>query len=331
METTIKKTSDQPRQKNIAGMSMKGGKKDKFYTCLLEYYPDQERWFLKSLLQVKDLDDSGVGQDSDEAIRNWIEEKNLKKLVVDFPLSQPACQECRLDCPGVSVCPDTTVVDVRNKIEGLISQDARNNVKGPKEYERSRNEDDLYDKGRDIWALDSYQHLLSRSFKRRLKKGFTPYWNRPVDFWIWAFYYDQLLDVFNTSYDSFGNTSLMVISRFFYLKRHFPSDLELFEGNILLTLLELMRAGILTKSQLQSLSDLEEGVEARKKVIKCIEEKLNIFIYEADLDLVVKHPHAFDSFLLAISGRSIQVNKCHELPPWALPARCKLIVPNFKD
>jgi len=40
--------------KNVAGMSLKGGRKDNFYFCLLEHYPEKDRWFLRSLLHVKD-------------------------------------------------------------------------------------------------------------------------------------------------------------------------------------------------------------------------------------------------------------------------------------
>ena len=54
-------------KKNIAGMSMKGGKKDNFFFCLLEYFPKKERWFLNSLLQVKEHQ-----EDEDDVIRNDI-------------------------------------------------------------------------------------------------------------------------------------------------------------------------------------------------------------------------------------------------------------------
>ena len=44
-------------KRNIAGMSMKGGRKDNFFFCLLEHFDDGDRWFLRSLLQVKDEED----------------------------------------------------------------------------------------------------------------------------------------------------------------------------------------------------------------------------------------------------------------------------------
>ena len=47
---------------------MKGGNRDQFFLSLLEYYPDEKRWFLNSLLQVKD--EGGIS--GDEAIRSWI-------------------------------------------------------------------------------------------------------------------------------------------------------------------------------------------------------------------------------------------------------------------
>src|SRR5690554_2436372 len=91
---------DQMQRKNVAGMSLRGGRRDNFTFCLIEFFPDQNRWFLKSLLQVKDEE----GIDGDEAIRAWIEEYELKEIVVDFPLSPPACHECQLSCPGLKQC-----------------------------------------------------------------------------------------------------------------------------------------------------------------------------------------------------------------------------------
>ena len=68
---------------NIGSLSMKGGRNDNFYFCLIEYYPDSKRWFLKSLLPVKDEE----AIDNDDAIHAWINNFDVKQLVVDFPLS----------------------------------------------------------------------------------------------------------------------------------------------------------------------------------------------------------------------------------------------------
>jgi hypothetical protein len=310
--------------KNIAGLSMKGGRNDRFIFCLIEHFPDQDRWFLKSLLQSRDEE----GRDGDQAIRDWIEQFSLKELVVDFPLSEPACQTCRLECPGAHACPDSSVVFVKNSIEELIETDRQLQEKHPKEYERRRVQDLEIDPARDVLAKEAHHHLLSRPFKRRLKKGYLPYWNRPIDFWIWSHYYDQLLELFNLSFDSFGTSSLMIQSRFTYLKRHFPNTLKLFESSIPILLIELFRSGILQKRDLLGLNNLELGAEARLDIIKKIEKSCNLFIYDRDLEALVENPRAFDSFLLAVIGQNIHLGHHREVPEAFLHGS-QFVVPSF--
>lgn len=302
----------------MAGMSMKGGRKDKFFFCLMEYYEDENRWFLKSLLQVKDEED----KQGDEAIHAWIKESGLKGLVVDFPLTSPFCQSCTLSCPGVENCPVEGVKSVFGIMNNILTEDKNFQLERPKDYERKRNQDDQI-RG----SLNKI--MISRSFKRRIKKGFLPYWNRAIDLWIWMNYHDSLLETFEISYDSFGNTSLMVQSRFSYLKRHFPQDLALFEGNGKIILLELLRAKVLNKNDILKLKDIEEAAEGRVEILKKLEAALNIFIYESDLEILAKNPHAFDSFLLALLGRNIYFNKIKEIPEWAMNSSAQFVAPTF--
>ena len=81
---------------------MKGGRKDNFYFCLLDHFEESNRWFLKSVLQVQDDDEV---KDGDDAIRSWIDKFEIRNLVIDFPLTRPACYDCELECPGISKCP----------------------------------------------------------------------------------------------------------------------------------------------------------------------------------------------------------------------------------
>ncbi len=304
---------------------MKGGRKDQFFFCLLEFYPNEQRWFLKSLLQVKDEE----GVDGDTAIRNWLDEYQLKSLIVDFPLSQAACANCEIECPGMHQCPVENVQTVYREIDKLLDEDLKRKKENPKKYEQERNKDDEIDFKKDIMDVETTDHILSRSFKRRLKKGFLPYWNRPVDLWIWCNYYEQLLDLFNISYDSFGNTSLMMISRFDFLKRHFPSGLKLYESNSYINLIELLRAKIILKRDILNLSDIDFNIEARLNIICQVEKKLNIFIYDHDKDILVKNPRAFNSFLLAICGRNLSLTQMRALPLWAEPEKTRFVFPSF--
>lgn len=301
---------------NIGSLSMKGGRNDNFYFCLIEYYPESKRWFLKSLLPVKDEE----ALDNDDAIHAWINNFDVKQLVVDFPLSKPASESKK---------PEENIRIVKEKIKDLLNEDQKLINSNPKKYEQERNKADEIVYNRDVFLKETAHHLLSRSFKRRLKKGFLPYWNRSLDFWVWKYYYDQILEIFNTSFDSFGNVSLMVLYRFNYIKRHFPREVELFEGNEQIILVELLRSKIILKKDVAMLSDIDLGIEVRLETIKKIENKLDIFIYNHDLEILVKNPRAFDSFILALAGQNVLQGKNRKLPDWTLPEETKFIIPNF--
>jgi hypothetical protein len=313
------------QKQNVAGMSLGGGRKDNFFFCLLEFFPDQKRWFLTQLNQVKDE----VNRDGNEATLNWINDNSLGNLIIDFPLSHPPCHDCVIECPGTQACSEPAVVRVRSLMQELIKEDRKINQADPKEYERERNKDNEFDYSKDILKQATHEHLLSKSFKRRLKKGFLPYWNRPIDVWIWYHYYDQLLNIFKTSYDSFGTTSIMLMNRFHYLKRHFPQHLKLHESDVNICLIELLRQGYIQKKLLVDLHDIVEGVEARQSILKKLEKDLGLFIYQQDYMTLVKNPKAFDSFLLALVGKQWLEDKSVNLPEWTTIPKDKFIIPQF--
>ena len=102
---------------NVAGMSLGGGRKENFFFSLLEFYPQKNRWFLKSLHQVKDEEI----RDRDEIITSWVHQYGLKQLVVDFPLSRPPCEEsCLSNCRGANHCPRSQVIQVREEMKKIL-------------------------------------------------------------------------------------------------------------------------------------------------------------------------------------------------------------------
>jgi hypothetical protein len=316
---------DQNQSKSIAGMSLGGGRKENFFFCLLEFYQDKDRWFLTSLKQVKDEQKL----DRDSAITGWVENYSLKQLIVDFPLTKPPCESCDLNCPGTQSCHHPVVKTVRDKIDVLVEEDYKLSTENPKRYEQQRNFDDEIHFSKSVLDKETHDHILSKSFKRRLKKGFVPYWNRPVDFWVWKNYYDQILKTFNISYDSYGSVSIMLLNRFNYLLRHLPTDLSLYESNSCIILLELYRAGVITNKHLIELDDINIAPLARIQVAKEIEKNLNLFIYEKDLELIAKNPKAFDSFLLAVGGKRLIEKSIKEIPDFGEKNPPKFIVPEF--
>jgi hypothetical protein len=311
---------------SVAGMSLGGGRKENFFLSLLEYYPEKKRWFLKSLHQVKDEEI----RDRDEIITAWVQTYGLKKMVVDFPLSRPPCEEsCLPECSGASQCPRTSVKAVREEMKKLLKEDDDLYKVNPKRYEQSRITASEVDYGKNILSKNTDEHLLSKSFKRKLRKGFTPYWHRPIDFWVWKNYYDQLLEVFKISYESFGNVSVMLLARFNYLLRHLPPDLIIFESDIHICLIELYRAKVLSKSLLLQLFDLDLATVAREMIVKNIEKHMHIFIYDHDLETIIKNSQAFESFLLSVVGQRMLMNGLRQIPEWGNSDGGNFIVPSF--
>lgn len=307
-------------------MSLGGGRKENFFFSLLEYYPEKKRWFLKSLLQVKDEEI----RDRDEIITSWIDDYEIKKLVVDFPLSRPPCEaSCLPHCPGARACPRPEVVKVREEMNKLLEEDAHFQQSNPKKYEQERLAALEIDYSKNLLKKNTDEHMLSRSFKRKLRKGFTPYWHRPIDFWVWKNYYDQLLEVFKISYESFGNVSYMLLARLQYLVRHLPKDLDMYESNIHICLLELYRARIISKSLLFQLFDLDLATSAREQIVLEIEEHMQIFIYENDLQTIIKNSQAFESFILSVVGQRMLMNGLREIPRWCNSDGENFIVPTF--
>ena len=311
---------------NVAGMSLSGGRRENFFFSVLEYFPEKKRWFLKSLQSVNDEEI----RDRDEIITSWVNQYGLKQLVVDFPLSKPPCEEsCLKHCEGAHSCPRLQVVQVRLEMEKLLEEDAEFYNSNPKKYEQERQAALEVDYSRNVLKKNPDEHMLSKSFKRKLRKGFVPYWHRPIDYWVWKNYYDQLLDLFKTSYDSFGNVSVMLLARLNYLLRHLPTDLKMYESNIQICLIELYRARIISKSLLLQLFDIEIASSAREQIIIHIEKHMDIFIYENDLQTITRNPQAFDSFILSVVGQRMLMNGLRTIPEWINSDGGNFIVPSF--
>ena len=83
------------------------------------------------------------------------------------------------------------------------------------------------------------------------------------------------------------------------------------------------------RKDIDNLGDLDLCIEARLDILKKIEKRLNIFIYDRDLEVLVKQPRAFESFLLAVAGKNIHIDKIRELPAWAMSEKSRFVAPIF--
>jgi hypothetical protein len=297
----------------IAVMSFRGGQKNSFSFCLLEYFQENKRWVVSSLFDSK----SSKQQSVDEIVADWIKEKDVEILTVDFPRTFPPCHSCEISCPGFKSCTVLDVNEITFKIRELLIVDSSEERENPKKYEQDRNRDTMFDYSKDILSKDAADYMLSRSFKRRLKKGFVPYWNRGVDFYIWYYYYDQLLELFNSSFNSFGNASYMILSRFSFIEKNIPAKTKIAEAVNKILLIELLRKKIITKKSILDLSSLEHVREARVSIIEKIEAHFNIFMYEYDLERIANNHRYFDAFLMSLNGLLLAENRNRTLPSWA--------------
>ena len=312
---------DRDPRHTVAGLSMKGGQKENFFLCLIQYFPQYSRWSLTKLSQMRDYPVGG-----DNTLKAWVKEHDLRHLVLDFALTEPACLSCELECPGTDQCNEPKIQNLRTEIEKYLDDDLKLYEKSPKEYERKRVEMEKVFRRK----LDRPSEVLSKSFKRRLKKGITPYWHRGLDLWVWKEYYDLFLSFFKTSYDSLGGSSLMLINRFEYIKRHLPGSVTLWESDTRLILLELLLGKSIKERYLRGLGQLDEAHLSRKAIIKNIEQAFNLFIYEKDQETLETDQKAFDSFLLALAGVFRQQKQLREIPEWAFGQK-SFIVPSLNQ
>ncbi len=275
-------------KKSIAGIGVGSGRKESFYFSVLEFFEKENRWFLKTCQQLREFE----YPETEDSLLAWINDFDLSTVIVDFPLSMPPCFDCKLDCPGSVKCPEPEVIAKRKTIEDLLRDDQDKIENNPKKYEKER--------------LNNSSLLLSKSLKRKLRKGFVPYWNRVEDVDLWIDYHDDLMSFFKKGLSSFGNENSIQVLRFKYLERHFPKSVKVLETNYEVALIELKRHKVISSKDLALLGTFDSSDLARESIVKKIEKKFDLFIYEKDRETLIKRPRAFKSLLLTLAGLETQ-------------------------
>ena len=297
--------------KKVRAIHFSGGKSGQYTGVQLEFFEKNNRWALTSLFST---DDIGARHREDSLI-DWMKENPADFTVVNVNDSHPICETCTLSCPGEKSCPQEEVVDVRRKISEILQSDLEHEKKSPKEYERKREGQDSFPNNREIFFKDQLSIPLDKPFKRKLKNGYAPYWNRPIDFFVWSHFYTPLMKLFNYSFDSYGRSSLMLNYKFTYLKKRLGPSEQFLESNIYVVLLQLLKSKKISKKTLDGLRfDDEEFIDNKMKLIQELEKNLGIFIYEIDEDLLLTVPRAIMALLLGISGISKSLSKNLETP-----------------
>jgi hypothetical protein len=98
------------------GLSLGGGKTNKTCLSVLEYYPSQNKIFLK---EINEKIKSENLNSSDQILFNLIEEyKNaVEYLAFDVPLELPKCIKCNLKCPGYESCTEPEIKWLKKSYE----------------------------------------------------------------------------------------------------------------------------------------------------------------------------------------------------------------------
>lgn len=309
----------------IAGVYFNSGKGNNFIACIFEHFSTGNRWVLEELY----ISDESEGFADSKNFEIWTNEKKITDLVFNFPLTETICEYCTLECPGESLCQDETVKSLNEELQRSLEKDQRFEKEFPKDYERARNKFNEYIHHRGLFPEKS--DMLSKSLKKRLRKGFSPFWNRPIDIYIWLNYYDQLHKVFNYSYDSFGHTSLRSMKRFSYQKRHL-SNIKIWESNIYVGLIELLRGELISQEDLLGIKYVDEfSVGFRKNIISKLESNLNLFIKNEDIARLTFDPKAIHAFILSLCGLSKSKGETRSLPDWCERQKNSFIIPDYSS
>lgn len=98
-------TSQSDLVHRFVGVSLGGGKTDKTFVAVVEYYPQQKKIFLSRVYdRVKSEDRiSGDSKLHDILLQNA---KSLEYVCIDTPLALPLCITCEKKCPGYETCSE---------------------------------------------------------------------------------------------------------------------------------------------------------------------------------------------------------------------------------
>ena len=91
------------------GLSLSGGKSNRSAMAVIEYFPDKEKVFLKTLHEKIQSDKI---KSSDVKICEFLDKykSTAGSCTVDVPLKLPKCIRCRLSCPGYEKCREPEII-----------------------------------------------------------------------------------------------------------------------------------------------------------------------------------------------------------------------------
>lgn len=131
--------------------------------------------------------------------------------------------------------------------------------------------------------------------KKRPKRHFTPYTQRPVELLL----QDKLEEKLDIQ-DALGGNLAPLTARAHFISRRL--ELPTFET---MTKVAVWTIGLhlrINKSVLRKWWSSVGGAEARRVILNHLSEKANLFIYQQDLRAMTDNPHAFEALICAYVG-----------------------------
>lgn len=152
-----------------------------------------------------------------------------------------------------------------------------------------------------------WKHFRDRKKTKGAKKLFTPYTERCVEQYIES----ELEEPFHVQHALGANLAPLTARAQYITRRLRLPVLEVFPK------LSLWRIGLslhVSKPHLRSHRHWESGQASRQAMIHRLMDRNLTFIYDQDVRTLIENPHAFDSFLCALTGWLAFCGQCEPRP-----------------
>lgn len=292
----------------LMGVSLSGGKSDKTFITILDYYTDQNKLVVSRVIdRIKSEGDISADLKFFDLINEY--KTHLIMMAWDVPLSLPKCFRCELSCPGYEACDEEEIMWMWKNHRQMLQ----------KQFQL-RKEAHLYGRleSPDHGKVRHNQKELQQEFRRfKNQKLFTPYTRRCAE----EYWSPELEGAWSIN-DALGSNEAPLLARSQFLIRRLKKfrKIKMIEVIPRLSLLRWSKKAKLINNIVTDSRNSLKGLDSRDYVMKKAIEDLKVFIYEQDKAILVDSLHAFDSFWAALTAFWKYQDQC-ESPPKSFPKR----------
>ena len=152
---------------------------------------------------------------------------------------------------------------------------------------------DLCSEPETVRIMELYDELKQ---KRKNLKRFTPYTQRLQDIWI-----RETVPEVMPPHEAMGSNIAQLTARMIHIRKMMP-EIVFKETYPPACILRLLPSFGLSSGYLKEYRDIIDGKRVRSTLLRKMEEKTSVFIYDNDIDLLVNNIKLFDSLILAFTG-----------------------------